>query len=182
MIKLKPMIDESPDSLKMAINQPTLSHDSSQAYPFTIYKNAVFIGSSGGIHPFIRGDVEDKIKREKRIPTTFEQEFIYNAADWRTKMHCAGRIWTNAKVMSFWEYPTSLSETESIIIKFKHELNIDISDYQIEVIYDENDRLVVNVHDVEKAVLDIMDSKDKHFSKYYYHYMPLREYMEKYCK
>jgi hypothetical protein len=155
MIKLKQILLESPH----AVHLEYLSYDDDDAIAFSYYNNK---------WNFIENKFSN-IGTHMELPGEFQAKY-------------AGRYWSQPKIMSFWEYPTS----KLLILKLLNLLKQITKDVKIEVIYNNNNSLQTRKYDIEKATVQIQDVIDKNIDAdecdYYSHIMSVEEYIRKYCK
>jgi len=133
-----PRLNESPDNCALPPNakcaedgEQELSFRNSEALSFGYYKNKFYISDPGGKHY----EIETKQGHQTRIDYKF-----------------AGRIWTNHKILSFWDYPSKTEFQQFARDLKKHTTSpgtpgIDIlndPDYLVEIVRNDEDEKILD--------------------------------------
>lgn len=111
-----PRLNESPDNIGRPEEDLFLDYEDPDAHAFGIYMGSMYVGWSTSNH----GEIHPRLQN-------------------RTQFEFPGRIWTDSKIISFWQYPENNEELHKVIEMLEYELNMEIWDvpgWLIEVIMD----------------------------------------------
>ena len=161
MKTFKQYIQETPDSIR--VNGKQIAHHTHRdAYTFGIIDNILFYSQSSThlnignqIEPRDEEDFYEFFSPENKEYFEDEHEGVsyvilgqlqYNAEVWqnlpvyidRLEFHVAGRVWTESKLMSFWNPFVKVKPSLPLIIKFMEELHLNPTEFRYEFI-DMND-------------------------------------------
>jgi len=153
-----PRLNESPDAVILDKRRPKASKlpwQSDYAHAFGISSGRMYVSWGGGIH----SDMHRALDRE---------DYEY-----------PGRIWTDAKLISFWQYPENQDTLRGIVKMIEDELNIKIWDdsgYRIEVLRDPTHKIITG-EKLVRAQFDFPeDIKFPMAGKASVEIIPLKEY------
>jgi len=155
-------LNETPDFLIIDDGKiDSISYNEYGAYPFGYYESDLVIGYEGDTH--------------KDIEYMNDSGFLDTVED-RSSLYCPGRLWTEKKIISFWQYPETKEEMENLIedinnIAEKKDIEISIDDsWQVEIRNFDNDefnRRVNYIFDNTKDKLSYIDvSRRVHKQQY----------------